>query len=1019
MLLAVLHLLVVAQPESETAHAAGLRPHHNTGAAEEDPLLFRHRYQRHNAETDRLLYYQYEARRHAHVVMLNDLAVISCIVVAAAGSSAALQLHVEANDKLRDANLTAGSIIVGRELGCAWATGIPWRETLRDRVLSMTSKIDTPSTRLLSMEVALAELHECFEHAQLEYYHGSRTNFSAARTAREASVAAGGGEAPIDVFASTNQVLLDATAPHTPVRRILDGSNTSEFAEGNDTKFWSNCPFGRAYDIDVDLYGQSCYFQGNSGIEEARAMESPYCFWSPRTLSDGTMDLPSTKVGNHYELHYTLPEGQRFSKVKISIWEHDYMADHVVGGGLIGAIGGWFTAPIGAAIGAVTGMDDHCVDLVAEYSDADGHFAFTMPDLRNSPCKAGVEVQDMVAQEYYIYVQTVDDCHGTASYESARFRLVHDRHIKDTYTLNVPASLSAGSDSLGVKVECTDCSIKVDTDVHVLVRTGANNPIDEVWSWGNLAVIGTLDVRAEAWWRIEKTFRGSFDVLPSDCMMPGAACVGASVAGIDLRLGLMADLSAFVHTIFDAKATFVYRRSMNVRGSFALHHQSGKDTVKEIRGFERVEQNPQESSPLAVNADISASVEFRLEPTFKAGLFAALNDENKAQVYFKVAAQLSATALFNFRAGTGGSYHFPAFSRNQCHGYAFGCNDACLQRHDTQLHLILATKVTPSYKFFLDIDNLLKLGDDEEKPLVGGVLEASVRGALCYYLFPPSPPPPSPSPPPPLPLPPPPSPPPPPPPPSPPPPLPSPSPPSPPPPPPSPSPPPPSPSPSPPSLSTPSPPPLPPSPPPPPPFPSPPSPPPSSPLPQPSPPSPSMPSSPPDSVLVVASFTAVGEVSDFDESAKASILDALAQLAAFSFVPLGSTLEVLAGSVNVVAKFPVATMDEAKSVKSMLSEAAIRTVLAELYVEDTLEVELKEGSVQRQGNGSTGSTAIAVAAAAAGAILVTGIVGGGYIWIKRNKSRGPTDNVAEMEAAQGDEPSNIVSNMKRVYSLRI
>ena len=180
-----------------------------------------------------------------------------------------------------------------------------------------------------------------------------------------------------------------------------------------------------------------------------------------------------------------------------------------------------------------------------------------------------------------------------------------------------------------------------------------------------------------------------------------------------------------------------------------------------------------------------------------------------------------------------------------------------------------------------------------------------------------------------------------------------------------------------------------------------------------------MPSSPPDSVLVVASFTAVGEVSDFDESAKASILDALAQLAAFSFVPLGSTLEVLAGSVNVVAKFPVATMDEAKSVKSMLSEAAIRTVLAELYVEDTLEVELKEGSVQRQGNGSTGSTAIAVAAAAAGAILVTGIVGGGYIWIKRNKSRGPTDNVAEMEAAQGDEPSNIVSNMKRVYSLRI
>lgn len=173
-------------------------------------------------------------------------------------------------------------------------------------------------------------------------------------------------------------------------------------------------------------------------------------------------------------------------------------------------------------------------------------------------------------------------------------------------------------------------------------------------------------------------------------------------------------------------------------------------------------------------------------------------------------------------------------------------------------------------------------------------------------------------------------------------------------------------------------------------------------------------------VLIVASFTANGEVSDFDEPTKAGILEALAQLAGFSFVPLGSTLEVIAGSVNMVAKFSVATLDEARSAKGMLSEAAMRAVLAEgMYVVNTLEVEIKEGSVQRQGNGSTGSTAIAVAAAAAGTILVTGIVGGGYIWIKRNKPRGPTDNVAAMEAAQGDEPSNIVSNMKRVYSLRI
>ena len=58
-------------------HEQGLRPHHSSGAASEDPLLFRHRYQHHDAATDRLLYYQYEAKRHPNVVMLTDM-VDSC-----------------------------------------------------------------------------------------------------------------------------------------------------------------------------------------------------------------------------------------------------------------------------------------------------------------------------------------------------------------------------------------------------------------------------------------------------------------------------------------------------------------------------------------------------------------------------------------------------------------------------------------------------------------------------------------------------------------------------------------------------------------------------------------------------------------------------------------------------------------------------------------------------------------------------------------------------------------------------
>ena len=43
---------------ADAKHDAGLHPHHNVGADENDPLLFRHRYHGHHAETNKLIYYQ-------------------------------------------------------------------------------------------------------------------------------------------------------------------------------------------------------------------------------------------------------------------------------------------------------------------------------------------------------------------------------------------------------------------------------------------------------------------------------------------------------------------------------------------------------------------------------------------------------------------------------------------------------------------------------------------------------------------------------------------------------------------------------------------------------------------------------------------------------------------------------------------------------------------------------------------------------------------------------------------------
>ena len=57
---------------------AGLMPHHDSGADKDDPLLFRHRWQHHDAEANKLWYYQYEAKRHPHVSVLSETDVTSC-----------------------------------------------------------------------------------------------------------------------------------------------------------------------------------------------------------------------------------------------------------------------------------------------------------------------------------------------------------------------------------------------------------------------------------------------------------------------------------------------------------------------------------------------------------------------------------------------------------------------------------------------------------------------------------------------------------------------------------------------------------------------------------------------------------------------------------------------------------------------------------------------------------------------------------------------------------------------------
>ena len=156
-------------------------------------------------------------------------------------------------------------------------------------------------------------------------------------------------------------------------------------------------------------------------------------------------------------------------------------------------------------------------------------------------------------------------------------------------------------------------------------------------------------------------------------------------------------------------------------------------------------------------------------------------------------------------------------------------------------------------------------------------------------------------------------------------------------------------------------------------------------------------------------------MSDFDELTKANVLKKLAELAGFAFVPLGSTLQIIAGSVKVIAQFPAASATEAITTQSNLEllgseafEAEMNDVLAATgsYIEGSVEVEVEANDTRGQGSASTGSSAIAVAAAAAGAIIVAALLGGAFIYIKKKRTRAAVPNVTA--AKEQDSTSNSV-----------
>ena len=97
---------------------AGLQPHHNAGQDEADPLLFRHRFEHHDPDTDKLTYYQYIAKRHPHVNILTHEDVAECSSSMTRDGNITVHMTMTASSTM-PSQIKAGNIVVaGKGLHC-------------------------------------------------------------------------------------------------------------------------------------------------------------------------------------------------------------------------------------------------------------------------------------------------------------------------------------------------------------------------------------------------------------------------------------------------------------------------------------------------------------------------------------------------------------------------------------------------------------------------------------------------------------------------------------------------------------------------------------------------------------------------------------------------------------------------------------------------------------------------------------------------------------------------------------
>jgi hypothetical protein len=450
------------------AVATGMRPHHSAGASAEDPLLFQYRFQHHDPLTDTLTYYQYKAKRHAHVVILGpddvDLCTFEQLPPRGNQSKLTAMTLVMRDENAHRKRLTHGAIIVSDGFQCSDKAGHSTAVNVQARLVAKpivrSQEHESGFVHLVCTTIP-AEFQELFEHSTVEYFKGKPKNLQLSRAKRYDSLAYKGQTAFASTiaFASTEQVILEAKAATrklhashvTAVALPLLNSTEPRSIDKSRMMGLSWWPWGGGSNNSgeeescgtpllesVELKARDC----GKSVKDSTDLKD--CYWK-KSAAEGRGEW-ALRPGNTYKVAWTtiekeIPRVPANSKVMLSVYEVDQDEDH-----------------------------DYCMDLTPTggVDISSGGFEFNLPRLNDfmgiGTCGFGDE--DGIFPELRIYVKTkIPSCNNMTDENvvwphNGWFRLVlkplhaddetfFEEDISFTYKFEKAVSSSSSEESAG------------------------------------------------------------------------------------------------------------------------------------------------------------------------------------------------------------------------------------------------------------------------------------------------------------------------------------------------------------------------------------------------------------------------------------------------------------------------------------------------------------------------------------------------------------------------------------------